>query len=253
MWCRIVKLLRNGNDCFLASAKQRQIRSSPVSVTKDCSQNRETQIFDLAPNAKQQLRETNGDDDHTTRTLPLGGSSHKKLSTVAPFAFAQESVQVTARKSFCNIGISTKATTASTSSTAVTNMWKTRHLLSQPATTARSWSRTARSPAIIGNAAVWRLVRSFSTKPSETSAPPPFTKVLIANRGEISQRVARTCKDLGIRTVAIYSTADAKAPFVQAADEAVCVGPAASSDSYLNVPRVLEAIQQTGSQAVHPG
>ena len=76
---------------------------------------------------------------------------------------------------------------------------------------------------------------------------------MIANRGEISQRVVKTCKDLGIKTVAIYSTADAKAPFVKAADEAICVGPAASSESYLNVPNVLKAIRDTGAEAVHPG
>jgi len=81
----------------------------------------------------------------------------------------------------------------------------------------------------------------------------PFEKVLVANRGEISQRVARTCRKLGIKSVAIYSTADAKAPFVQEADEAVCVGPGDSSLSYLNVPKVLEVIRQTGAQAVHPG
>lgn len=82
---------------------------------------------------------------------------------------------------------------------------------------------------------------------------PPFEKVLIANRGEISQRVARTCRELGIKSVAIYSTADSKAQFVQEADEAVCVGPADSSSSYLNVPKVLEVIRETGAQAVHPG
>ena len=81
----------------------------------------------------------------------------------------------------------------------------------------------------------------------------PFDKVLIANRGEISQRVARTCRELGIKSVAIYSTADAKAPFVQEADEAICVGPSDSSLSYLNVPKVLEVIRETGAQAVHPG
>ena len=84
-------------------------------------------------------------------------------------------------------------------------------------------------------------------------ADPPFDKVLIANRGEISQRVARTCRELGIKSVAIYSTADAKAPFVQEADEAICVGPGDSSLSYLNVPKVLEVIRETGAQAVHPG
>jgi propionyl-CoA carboxylase alpha chain len=88
---------------------------------------------------------------------------------------------------------------------------------------------------------------------SAAAAKKPFEKVLIANRGEISQRVARSCKELGIKTVAIYSTADAKAPFVKAADEAICVGPAASSASYLNVPRVLQAIRDTGADAVHPG
>eukprot|EP00339_Tiarina_fusa_P012865 CAMPEP_0117003228 /NCGR_PEP_ID=MMETSP0472-20121206/4616_1 /TAXON_ID=693140 ORGANISM="Tiarina fusus, Strain LIS" /NCGR_SAMPLE_ID=MMETSP0472 /ASSEMBLY_ACC=CAM_ASM_000603 /LENGTH=735 /DNA_ID=CAMNT_0004703803 /DNA_START=155 /DNA_END=2362 /DNA_ORIENTATION=- len=102
-----------------------------------------------------------------------------------------------------------------------------------------------------------RLPQAFAGHPrffsTSESTDPPFSKVLIANRGEISQRVARTCNDLGIKTVAVYSTADAKAPFVKAADEAICVGPAASSDSYLNVPNVLQAIRDTGAQAVHPG
>jgi Biotin carboxylase, N-terminal domain len=76
----------------------------------------------------------------------------------------------------------------------------------------------------------------------------PFDKVLIANRGEIVQRVIRTCKELDIATVALYSTADAKAPFVQEADEAICIGPAAANQSYLNVPKVLQAIKDTGAQ-----
>jgi propionyl-CoA carboxylase alpha chain len=98
-----------------------------------------------------------------------------------------------------------------------------------------------------------RLLLRGSNAQRLFSTNPPFSKVLIANRGEISQRVARTCKTLGIKTVAIYSTADAKAPFVGAADEAICVGPADSSESYLNVPMVLQAIRDTGAQAVHPG
>jgi len=81
----------------------------------------------------------------------------------------------------------------------------------------------------------------------------PFDKVLIANRGEIAQRIIRTCQALDIRTVAIHSVVDAAAPFVQAADEAVCVGPAAAALSYLNVPAVLRAVQDTGADAVHPG
>jgi acetyl/propionyl-CoA carboxylase alpha subunit len=76
---------------------------------------------------------------------------------------------------------------------------------------------------------------------------------MIANRGEISQRVVRTCNAMGIDTVAIYSTADAQAPFVSEATERYCVGPAASKDSYLNVDNVLQAIHETGAQAVHPG
>ncbi|MEZ5550842.1 MAG: acetyl/propionyl/methylcrotonyl-CoA carboxylase subunit alpha [Pseudomonadales bacterium] len=80
-----------------------------------------------------------------------------------------------------------------------------------------------------------------------------FSKILIANRGEIACRVIRTAKKMGIRTVAIYSDADAAALHVRMADEAVRVGTAASSDSYLRIDRVLAAIKQTGAQAVHPG
>ena len=80
-----------------------------------------------------------------------------------------------------------------------------------------------------------------------------FDKILIANRGEIARRIIRTCKSLGIKTVAIYSTADSKSLHVQEADEAVCVGPAASSDSYLSVPNIMKAIEQTNANAIHPG
>lgn len=92
-----------------------------------------------------------------------------------------------------------------------------------------------------------------SPEPRPTEHPHLFDKVLIANRGEIAIRVMRSCRALGIRTVAVYSTVDAGAPFVQYADEAVCLGPANASDSYLNVDAVLRAIQQTGANAVHPG
>ncbi len=81
----------------------------------------------------------------------------------------------------------------------------------------------------------------------------PFEKILVANRGEIARRVIRTCKRLGVKTVAIYSEADKAAPHVSEADESVCVGPAAAKESYLNVEAILAAVEQTGARAVHPG
>ena len=80
-----------------------------------------------------------------------------------------------------------------------------------------------------------------------------FTKILIANRGEIACRVIRTARRMGIRTVAVYSEADANARHVRLADEAICIGPAAVNESYLVVERILDAARRTGAQAVHPG
>jgi acetyl-CoA carboxylase biotin carboxylase subunit len=80
-----------------------------------------------------------------------------------------------------------------------------------------------------------------------------FNKILIANRGEIALRIIRTCKEMGIKTVAIYSTADKESLHVRFADEAVCIGPPASSESYLNIPRIMAAVEITNSDAVHPG
>jgi acetyl-CoA carboxylase biotin carboxylase subunit len=80
-----------------------------------------------------------------------------------------------------------------------------------------------------------------------------FDKILIANRGEIALRVLRACKELGIKTVAVHSTADADAMHVRFADESVCIGPPAAKDSYLNIPAILSACEITGADAVHPG
>src|SRR5438132_12111829 len=80
-----------------------------------------------------------------------------------------------------------------------------------------------------------------------------FNKVLIANRGEIALRVLRACKELGIQTVAVHSTADANAMHVRLADESVCIGPPPAKDSYLNIPSIMAACEITGADAVHPG
>lgn len=80
-----------------------------------------------------------------------------------------------------------------------------------------------------------------------------FNKILIANRGEIALRVIRTCKEMGIKTVAVYSKADADSLHVRFADEAVCIGPAASKDSYLKIPNIIAAAEITNADAIHPG
>ncbi len=80
-----------------------------------------------------------------------------------------------------------------------------------------------------------------------------FKKILIANRGEIALRVIRTCKEMGIQSVAVYSTADADSLPVRFADEAVCIGPPPGTDSYLNIPRILAAAEITDADAIHPG
>ncbi len=81
----------------------------------------------------------------------------------------------------------------------------------------------------------------------------PFSKVLIANRGEIALRIQRACRELEIRTVAVYSTADKDAKYVKLADESVCIGPPTSRDSYLNIPAIIAAAEVTDTEAIHPG
>jgi acetyl/propionyl-CoA carboxylase alpha subunit len=80
-----------------------------------------------------------------------------------------------------------------------------------------------------------------------------FKKVLIANRGEIALRVVRACQELGVRSVAVYSDADAHAPHVREADEAVHIGPAPSAESYLKGDRIIQAALERGAEAIHPG
>ena len=85
------------------------------------------------------------------------------------------------------------------------------------------------------------------------TGPPPFRRILIANRGEIALRIIRTCRDLGVEVVAVYSDADVEAAHVVAADAAVRLGEAPAGDSYLRADRLVEAALATGAEAIHPG
>ncbi len=80
-----------------------------------------------------------------------------------------------------------------------------------------------------------------------------FEKILIANRGEIALRIQRACREMGIKTVAVYSEADRDAKYVKLADESVCIGPAPSAQSYLHVPSIIAAAEVTDAEAIHPG
>ena len=80
-----------------------------------------------------------------------------------------------------------------------------------------------------------------------------FSKILIANRGEIALRIIRACREMGVQTAVVYSTADRDAAYVKLADQAVCIGAAAPAESYLNIPRIISAAEITDVQAIHPG
>ena len=80
-----------------------------------------------------------------------------------------------------------------------------------------------------------------------------FKKILIANRGEIALRIQRACREMGIKSVVVYSEADRDAKYVKLADEAVCIGPAPSAQSYLNMPAIISAAEVTDAEAIHPG
>src|ERR1700736_3433505 len=80
-----------------------------------------------------------------------------------------------------------------------------------------------------------------------------FQRILVANRGEIALRVIRACRDLGIEVVTVFSEADRGAPYLALSDEAICIGPAAAAESYLNIPRLISAAEISDVQAIHPG
>src|SRR5215207_7867743 len=80
-----------------------------------------------------------------------------------------------------------------------------------------------------------------------------FKKILIANRGEIALRIQRACREMGIKTVVVHSEADKDAKYVKLADESVCIGPAASAQSYLSMPAIISAAEVTDAEAIHPG
>src|SRR6204780_5128446 len=80
-----------------------------------------------------------------------------------------------------------------------------------------------------------------------------FQRILVCNRGEIALRVIRACRDMGIEVVAVFSEADRDAPYLKLADEAICIGPAAAAESYLNIPRIISAAEIADVQAIHPG
>ena len=80
-----------------------------------------------------------------------------------------------------------------------------------------------------------------------------FSSVLVANRGEIARRIIRACREAGLRSIAVYSDADADAPFVYEADHAVRLGPPPAAESYLSIPAILEAARASGAEAIHPG
>lgn len=119
--------------------------------------------------------------------------------------------------------------------------------------TLRSFAAKAKSTISSVEHSLVQDDRSIYTLDPVNPNEPKFEKILIANRGEIACRVIKTCKAMGIKTVAVHSDVDSASLHVKMADEAVCVGPAPTSESYLRADRILQAVKDTGAQAVHPG
>ncbi|KAK0340333.1 hypothetical protein LTR94_030955, partial [Friedmanniomyces endolithicus] len=107
------------------------------------------------------------------------------------------------------------------------------------------------NPIVAPNAGVVKAVLVENGQPVDGVAQ--IKKLLIANRGEIALRIHRACREMGIKTVAVHSTADADAMHVRLADEAICIGPPAATDSYLNIPNIISAAEISGADAIHPG
>src|SRR6202789_1030943 len=97
-----------------------------------------------------------------------------------------------------------------------------------------------------------RIAKS-SEDPERLALSPMFRKILIANRGEIALRILSACRELGIKTAAVYSEVDRNSLHVRFADEAICIGPPRSSESYLNIPQVISAAEIANVDAIHPG
>src|SRR5467141_93476 len=113
--------------------------------------------------------------------------------------------------------------------------------------------RSRPTPPAWSRQCLWKTASRWSTGSRSSSSASMFEKILIANRGEIALRIQRACREMGIRTVVVYSEADTEAKYVRLADESVCIGPPPATASYLNIPSIISAAEVTDAEAIHPG